>query len=408
MRENADLIIVGSGMAATRLVETLRRSGDRRSIILLGEERALPYNRIMLSPLLAGEVDWQQLIAHEPQWYQQMNVELRLGRTVAALDAQRRRVRCADGEGFHYGELVLATGARAARPALPGAQLRGVTGFRNIDDVHALRQAASANRNAVVLGGGLLGLEAAVALAIRGMGVTLVHRSAQLMNRQLDALAADYLRRAIEDRGVEVRTGLAPVAMLGDEVVRGVSLENGEILAADIVVFAAGITPETTLARAAGLVVNRGIVVDRGLRTSAASVYALGECCELDGETVGLVAPIWQQVDVLAANLCGGNRAFVAQLYVTKLKVSGIDVHVMGDLQACPDTRVLTFQDRKFGIYKKLLLRNDKVVGALLFGDVVDSSKFFSLIQNQCVVDGANSRLLLAGEHSADATRVMA
>lgn len=407
-----DLVIVGSGMAAARLVDTLRRRGDRRSIVLLGAERSLPYNRIMLSPLLAGETDWQQLITRPAEWYEQHAVELRLGAAVVAIDRAQKIVRCADGADLQYAELVFATGSRAALPPLPGIDLPGVMAFRDFDDVTALQHASARGGDAVVLGGGLLGLEAAVALAARGMTVTLIHRSAQLMNRQLDALAAVYLQRAIEKRGVAIRTGIAPAKIIGTDKPVAVELANGEQIAAQLVVVATGIQPVSELAQQSALVVNHGIVVDACMRTSDDAIYAIGECNELNGATVGLVAPIWQQVDVLAANLCGEAKQFEQQPYVTMLKVSGIDVHVMGDLENSSDTRVLTYQDRGHGIYKKLVLRHGPsyqstgstttVAGALLFGDVADSQLFFNLIQRQSDVGANYCRLLLAGEPPAE------
>jgi nitrite reductase (NADH) large subunit len=414
---HADLAIIGSGMAAARLVETLRKRGDTRSIVLLGAERSLPYNRIMLSPLLAGETDWQQLITRPAEWYEQNGVELRLGAAVVAIDRAANTVHCADGAAIGYDSLVFATGSRAAMPAIPGIDLPGVMGFRNFDDVTALQHASARGGHAVVLGGGLLGLEAAVALAARGMKVTLVHRSAQLMNRQLDGIAAACLQRAIEQRGVCVRTGVAPARVHGVLVSgvghpTGVELANGEIISADLVVAATGIKPVVELAQQSGLAVNHGIVVDAAMRTSDAKIFAIGECNELHGETVGLVAPIWQQVDVLAANLCGDAKEFQQQPFVTMLKVSGIDVHVMGELEPRQGDRVLTYQDRGLGIYKKLVLRNGpssssakpttSVAAALLFGDVADSQLFFNLITRQSDVGANYCRLLLAGEHTAD------
>lgn len=408
------LVIIGSGMAAARLVDALRRRGFGGSITLLGAERTLPYNRIMLSPLLAGEAEWQQLITRSAAWYEDNQIELRLGAAAVEVDREQKVVRCADGAELHYDALVFATGSRAALPPLPGIDLPGVKGFRNFDDVTALQHASSTGGDAVVLGGGLLGLEAAVALSARGMRVTLVHRSAQLMNRQLDAVAAAYLQAAIEKRGVVVRTGIAPARVLGTVSPTAVELANGEQLAAELVVAATGIQPVTELAQQCGLAVQHGIVVDAEMRTSDSAIFAIGECNELNGETVGLVAPIWQQVDVLAANLCGEHQQFQQQAHVTMLKVSGIDVHVMGELEidaqssidqtaiSLKESRVLTFQDRGLGIYKKLVLRNGKVVGALLFGDVADSQLFFNLIQRQSDVGANYCRLLLAGEHPAE------
>lgn len=408
-KPHSDLVIIGSGMAAARLVETLRRRGDRRSITLLGAERSLPYNRIMLSPLLAGEADWQQLITRPAAWYEQQSIDLRLGAAAIAVDRAQKVVRCADGADLHYDELVFATGSRAAMPNIAGIELPGVMAFRNFDDVTALQHISAQGGNAVVLGGGLLGLEAAVALAARGMQVTLIHRSAQLMNRQLDALSASYLQSAIEKRGVIIRTGVAPAKIHGSERPTAVELANGEIISADLVVTATGIQPVAELAQQAGLATNYGIVVDASMRSSDEHIFAIGECNELNGETVGLVAPIWQQVDVLAANLCGEAKLFQHQPYVTMLKVSGIDVHVMGELEvdsqssiALTESRVLTYQDRGLGIYKKLVLRNRKVVGALLFGDVADSQLFFNLIQRQNDVGANYCRLLLAGEHPTE------
>lgn len=395
---HSDLVIIGSGMAATRLVETLRRRGDRRSIAVLGAERSLPYNRIMLSPLLSGETDWQQLVSHSAEWYEQHAIDLHLGRAVQRVDRSLRRVHCVDGFSLSYTQLIFATGSRSALPALPGIELPGVSGFRDVLDVAKLQKAASGRGSAVVLGGGLLGLEAAVALAARGMSVTLVHRATQLMNRQLDAVAASYLQKAIEKRGVTVITGRSPVAIAGSARASGVVLDDGIMLATELVVAATGITPVTDIATQAGLSVNRGIVVDKQLGTSDRAIFAIGECCEMNGETVGLVAPIWQQVDVLAANLCGEAKCFEEKPYVTMLKVSGIDVHVMGEQNVAGDARLLTYQDRDHGIYKKLIIRNNAVIGALLFGDIADSQLFFNLIQNQIHVGSNDCRLLLAGE----------
>lgn len=399
---DCDLAIVGSGMAAIRLVETLRRRGDRRSIVLLGAERALPYNRILLSPLLGGEADWQQLVTHPAEWYEQNGVELRLGHRVAHIDRAARRIDCDNGFGVYYRQLVIATGSRAARPRIPGIELAGVVAFRDVDDVALLQRSG---RRVVVLGGGLLGLEAAVAMARRGADVTLVHRAAQLMNRQLDRVAAALLQQAIERRGVTVITGRTPVAIDGAAAVAGVRLDDGTVLPADLVVAATGIEPAVELAVATGLAVRRGIVVDSGLRTDDAHVFALGECCECDGATVGLVAPIWQQVDVLAANLCGEARRYVAAPFVTMLKVSGIDVHAMGEIDAGADTHVLAFQDRGRGIYKKLVLRDGRIVGALLFGDIDDSQLFFRLLRERHEIGDNHCRLLLAGEWSAAQAR---
>ncbi len=398
-----DLIVIGSGMAAIRLVETLRRRGDRRSIAVLGAERSLPYNRIMLSPLLGGETAWQHLVSHPAEWYEQNAIDLHLGCSVKNIDPALRRVHCADGLSLSYTELVFATGSRAAMPPIAGVDLPGVSAFRNVDDVTHLQKSARQGGSAVVLGGGLLGLEAAVALAARGMCVTLVHRASQLMNRQLDSVAAHYLQSAIEQRGVNVVTGFSPVAIEGDARATAVLLDNGVRLDAQLVVVATGIKPVTGLASAAGLAVNRGIVVDAHLRTSDAHIYALGECCELNGETVGLVAPIWQQVDVLAANLCsekdgGEPQQFTEQPYVTMLKVSGIDVHTMGDIELGEGARPLVYQDRDHGIYKKLIVRDDKIIGALLFGDIADSQLFFNLVKQATPVGSDYCRLLLAGE----------
>ena len=276
-----------------------------------------------------------------------------------------------------------------------------MTGFRDFDDVTRLQRAAQNSASAVVLGGGLLGLEAAVALAARGMQVTLVHRAQQLMNRQLDALASHYLRKAIVSRGVAVVTGIAPIEILGSHCATSVVLDDGSTLPADLVVVATGIQPVTEVAAAAGLSVNRGIVVDAQLRASAPNTHALGECCELNGETVGLVAPIWEQVKVLAANLCGEQTHFEEKPYVTMLKVSGIDVHAMGEQEAGGGARALTYQDREHGVYKKILVRDGAVVGALLYGDIADSQLFFKLIQDQTEIGSDYCRLLLAGELTA-------
>ncbi|WP_136069356.1 NAD(P)/FAD-dependent oxidoreductase [Modicisalibacter radicis] len=379
------LLIVGNGMAGHRLLEALLKRGNRpRRITVIGDERTPAYNRILLSPWLAGDAERSALTLRERDWYAEQGVELVLGERVLTIDRQARRVTTDAGRELAYDRLVLATGSRPAMPDLQGIRQAGVHGFRDLDDAAALTRIADGatpdNNRAVVVGGGLLGLEAAEGLRKRGMRVSVLQRSARLMNRQIDTTAAELLRAELESRGIEVITGaqLAGCEDSGQGHVGAVCLADGRRLPADCVVVAAGITPNAELAARAGLASARGIVVDAWLTSSDPTIHALGECCEFEGRTYGLVEPIWRQVEVLAARLCGEPCAgYVEAPSATKLKVSGVSLYAFGPIEPDAGHEVLTYHDPQHGDYRRLLLRDDRLEGAVLYGDTAFGPWYF-------------------------------
>ncbi|MGM0701319.1 MAG: NAD(P)/FAD-dependent oxidoreductase [Pseudomonadota bacterium] len=388
------LVIVGNGMAGHRLVETLLAHPERPAhITVIGAEAAPAYNRILLSPLLAGEMERDALTLHNAEWYAEQGIELVLGERVETIDRAARQLTTDAGRRLGYDRLVLATGSNPARPPVPGLELPGVHVFRDLNDADALvhftqAQATERGGNAVVIGGGLLGLEAAEGLRKRGQGkrgmrVSLLQRDERLMNRQLDLTAARLLESELRSRGLDVRTGaqLETLEDGSDGRVCAVHLADGTRLPADCVVVAIGIVPNAELGRIAGLEVNRGVVVDEWLTTSDPAIHALGECCEHRGQTYGLVEPIWRQVEVLADRLCRPAAERVAG-YVdapcaTKLKVSGVSLYAFGPTEPDPGHEVLSYRDPQQGDYRRLLLRNGRIEGAVLYGDTAAGPWYF-------------------------------
>lgn len=386
MQPHEHLLIVGNGMAGHRLLEALLKHERRpRRISVIGAERTPAYNRILLSSWLADETERRELTLRDAGWYAEHGVELVLGERVRKIDRDRRRVVTDGGRELGYDRLVLATGSCPAMPDVPGIHLAGVRGFRDLDDATALTQASQTGRRAVVVGGGLLGLEAAEGLRKRGQGkrgmqVTLLQRGERLMNRQLDATAANLLQRELCRRGLEIVTDAQLASLEGDAHghVRAVRLEDGRRLAADCVVIAAGITPNAELGKQAGLASHYGVTVDAWLTTSDPAIHALGECCEFNGQTYGLVEPIWCQVEVLAAHLCGETAdAYVERPSATKLKVSGISLYAFGPTEPENGHEVLTYHDPQHGDYRRLLLRDNRIIGAVLYGDTAFGPWYF-------------------------------
>lgn len=384
------LLIVGNGMASHRLIEALLKHPHRPPrITVIGAERVPAYNRILLSPLLAAELERSAVTLRDVEWYAEHGVRLILGERVETIDRRTRRVTTHRGRELAYDRLVLATGSRPTIPAIPGTDLSGVHVFRDLDDVAALTAAAEHGGHAVVIGGGLLGLEAAEGLRKRGhgMAVSVLQRSSQLMNRQLDATAAGLLANELEHRGLTLITGVRLAALEddGNGHVSAVCCEDGRRIDADCVVIAAGITPNAELGRQAGLAVNSAVVVDDTLTSSDPAIHALGECCEHQGQTYGLVEPIWRQVDVLAAWLCADDQVcaddqdtrYVDVPCATKLKVSGISLYAFGPTDASLDHDVLSYHDPVLGEYRRLLLRDGRIDGAVLYGDTALGPWYF-------------------------------
>jgi nitrite reductase (NADH) large subunit len=389
------LVVVGNGMAGLRTVEeVLALAPGRFRITVLGAEPHGNYNRILLSAVLAGDTPMDAIVTHPPAWYAERGITLRLGDPVAAIDPTGRRVVTASGHAVEWDRLLLATGARPLMPALPGAGLDGVYGFRTIADVQAMVAAAGDHRRAVVVGGGVLGLEAAWGLRRRGMAVTVIHLTPWLMERQLDEAAAELLRRDLERHGIRCLTAVSATGLMGTGRVEAVALSDGRILAADLVVMAVGIRPNAELARQAGLEVGRGITVDSHMRASLPGIFAVGECVEHEGQCYGLVMPLWDMARVCAHHLTEskGERRFTPPALSTRLKIPGIALFSAGEPAAAnDDDNELIHHDSARGIYKKLVLRQGRVVGAVLYGDVEDSSRVW-----QWLCDGED-----VGQHCA-------
>ncbi|AOZ09571.1 NAD(P)/FAD-dependent oxidoreductase [Cupriavidus malaysiensis] len=390
------LVVVGNGMAGMRTVEELLRlAPDLYDITVFGAEPHGNYNRILLSPLLAGEKTVDDIMLNTPEWYAQHGIELLAGDPVVAIDRPRRLVRAESGRAVRYDRLLLATGSKPFILPVPGHQLEGVIAFRDIHDVEQMLAAARRHRHAVVIGGGLLGLEAANGLLRQGMEVTVVHATDSLMERQLDKPASALLKQALERRGLRFLLDARTSGILGEERVTGVCFQDGSQIPADLVVMTAGVRPNTALAQSAGLRCERAILVDDTLQTYDPRIYAVGECVQHRNATFGLVAPIWDQARVCAAHLAGaGHRRYIQQATATKLKVTGVDLYSAGDFLGGEASEDLVLRDPRRGVYKRLVLEDGCLVGAVLYGDVQDGPWYFDLIQRRASVGAMRQRLL--------------
>jgi nitrite reductase [NAD(P)H] large subunit len=377
------LIVIGNGMAAARLVDELaRRALGRYAVAVIGEEPRLAYNRVLLSALLADEVGFDDIELRPARWWRDRGVTLRYGVRATAVDAAARNVTLAGGTRLSFSKLVFATGSQPIKPDIPGMDLPGVLTFRDVDDVNAIAAAKAAGTRVVVIGGGLLGLEAAYGLAKAGARVTLLHLMDRLMERQLDHRAALMLQRAVEARAIAVRLQAQTTRIAGNGKVEGVELRDGTTIAADAVVVAVGIRANAALARTAGLEVGRGIVVDDHLETNAAGVHAIGECAEHRGCCYGLVEPAYEQAQLLARRLAGERASYPGSVLATNLKVSGVNVFSAGDfLGATAEAEEIVLSDPAAGVYKKLVIAQGRLVGAVLFGDTADGLWYLDLIR---------------------------
>lgn len=369
-------------MAATRLVEELtNRAPARYDILVIGDEPRLAYNRVLLSSVLAGELSVDDIELKPRQWWRAAGVEVLSGRKVIKINAAARRLLLDNGESVDYSKVALATGSRAARLPIEGADLPGVHVFRDVEDVDALSRLGQEMR-ALVIGGGLLGLEAAYGLARRGVDVTLAHVMDRLMERQLDAVGADILRRLVEEKGVRVLLNANATRINGSGRVENVEFADGQRIPVDAVIFAVGIQPNADLARQAGLNVGRGVKVDDGLETSEAGVFAVGECAEHRGVCYGLVEPAYEQGRVLAMRLAGQDASYGGSVVSTNLKVSGVRVFSAGDYLGEGDARRIVCKDPRMGIYRKLVVRDDRLMGAILVGDTNGAADILDLIRS--------------------------
>lgn len=383
------LVVVGNGMAPGRALERLLEAApDAYEITIFNAEPRVNYDRIMLSPVLSGEKSFEEIVIHGDGWYIEHGITLYKGHKVLAIDRSAKTVTSAQGVVVPYDKLIIATGSNPIVIPVPGHDLAGVLTYRDLDDVHAMLLAAKSGGRAVVIGGGLLGLEAAAGLAERGMAVTVLHLMPTLMERQLDPAAGHLLQKAVEARGIRVITKANTKAVLGTDArlgpakVRAVLLEDGTELPADIVVMAVGIRPNAAIAKEAGLTVDRGIVVDASMRTSDRDIFALGECAEAAGQVFGLVAPLYEMANVVAAQLAGDVTAeFQPSATATKLKVTGINLFSAGDFADGKDREEIVLRDAARGVYKRLVLKDDKLIGVVMYGDTSDGAWFFDLVK---------------------------
>lgn len=392
---NKALVVIGNGMAAARLVEELsKRTPGRHDITVVGEEPTLAYNRVLLSSVLAGEIDKRDIELQPAAWWWERGVTLRYGCKATSIDVTKRQVGLANGDSLTYGALVLATGSNALRLPIPGAELSGVHTFRDISDVEQLTRLGELRGRVVVIGGGLLGLEAAYGLSLRGARVTLVHIMDRLMERQLDAAGGALLARLVEQKGVRVMLNASATRIHGNGAVERVEFRDGAMLNANAVVFAVGVKPNVDLARAAGVAIGRGALVDDGLATNIADVYALGECAEHRGVCYGLVEPAYEQAGVLAARLSGADASYHGSVVATNLKVSGVNVFSAGDFDGGETSRRVAYSDPSMGVYKKLVIDGDRLVGAALIGDTAAALSYLSLIRSGASIGPAGEDLM--------------
>ena len=382
------LVIVGNGMSPGRALEKLFEAApEAYEVTIFNAEPRVNYDRIMLSPVLSGEKTFDQIVIHGDGWYVDHGVTLYKGHRIVAIDRDARTVTSEHGVVAPYDKLIIATGSMPIVIPVPGSKLAGVLTYRDLDDVTAMLLAAKSRGKAVVIGGGLLGLEAAIGLKEQGMEVSVIHLMPTLMERQLDPPSGFLLKQAIEARGVSVYTKANTKEILGTDPdkgaprVRAVILDDGTELPADLVVMAVGIRPSAATARAAGLTVNRGVVVGPDMRTTDPDIFALGECAEAHGQCFGLVAPLYDMASVVAAQLAGdADAAFNPSATATKLKVTGINLFSAGDFSEGEDREEIVLRDAARGVYRRLVLKDGKLIGVVLYGDVSHGAWLFDLL----------------------------
>lgn len=391
------LVIIGNGMAPGRMLEHLLESSPGRYIVtIFNAEPRVNYDRIMLSPVLSGEKSYEQIIIHGDGWYIKNGITLYKGHKIVAIDRIAKTVTSDHGVVEPYDKLVIATGSVPFILPVPGNNLPGVLSYRDLDDVNAMLLAAQSRAKAVVIGGGLLGLEAAAGLEAQGTDVTVLHLMPTLMERQLDPAAGYLLQGAIEDRGIKVICKANTKAILGDRKVEGVELADGRIIPATLVVMAAGIKPNTALAKDAGLSTNRGILVDAGMHTSDPDILAVGECVEVGGHVYGLVAPLYEMARIAAAHLADktSTAAFVHNDTPTKLKVTGIKLFSLGDFADGEDRHEIVLRDASAGVYKRLVLKDNRIIGTVLYGETADGAWFNDLKKKQVDITDMRDTLI--------------
>lgn len=399
------LVVIGNGMAPGRMLEhLLEKAPDAFDVTIFNAEPRVNYDRIMLSPVLSGEKSFDEIIIHGDGWYIEHGIMLYKGHKIVEIDRSAKTVRSEHGEMVSYDKLVIAIGSLPYIIPVPGNDLAGVLTYRDLDDVQAMMLVAKSCGNAVVIGSGLLGLEAAAGLMEQGMTVTVVHLMPTLMERQLDPAAGYLLQRELERRGIRVITKANTKAIVGDRRVTAVQLEDGTNIPADLVVMAVGITPNTQLAKTAGLDVDRGIVVNARMQTSDPDILALGECAEVGGACYGLVAPLYQMADVAAAHLAGETGvAFVDTSTATRLKVTGVDLYSAGEFAEGGDREEIVLRDAASGVYKRLVLKDNRIIGAVLYGETSDGPWFFDLLKTGADISEMRETLIFGQAYQGGA-----
>jgi nitrite reductase (NADH) large subunit len=378
------LVVVGNGMATARLVDELAKVAlGRYAIAVIGDEPRLAYNRVLLSSVLAGETASHDIELRPASWWRDRGVTLKYGCRATEIDVGRHELKIANEESVSFSRLVVATGSTPLRLNVPGSDLASVHTFRDSRDVDLLLTLAAQKKRVVVVGGGLLGLEAAYGLAKAGAPVTLIHLMDRLMERQLDAPAAELLKTLVERKGIKVLLNANTARLHGATRVDGVELTDGRRIEADAVIFAMGIRPNVALAKDAGIAVGRGIVVDDHLQTAAPEIFALGECAEHRGICYGLVEPAYEQARVLAQHLAGKTAAYGGSVVATNLKVSGVSVFSAGDFIGAEGSETILLNDVRHGTYKKLVISEGRLAGAVLVGDVESALWYLELIRNR-------------------------
>lgn len=396
-QEKLKLVLIGNGLAGMRCLEDLLdMAPDRYDVTVIGEEPWGNYNRIMLSPVLSGEKTIEDIMLHPHAWYSDKGIKFIADDPAIKIDRTRKTVHTEKGETVDYDRLIIATGSKPFIPPVQGVDLKGVISFRDIYDVNTMIKYCETKKNAVVIGGGLLGLEAAYGLKQRGMNVTVLHLMDRIMERQLDGRASRMLRHSIEEKGIKIITEANTEALIGKNGhVSQIRLKDGTLLDADLVVFAVGIRPNITLAQSAGLRCNRGILVNDTMQTFDPSIYAVGECIEHRNQTFGLVEPLWGQAFICATHLAEhGSLTFKSPTVPTQLKVSGVDVFSAGNFEPKEDYEDIILNDEKRHIYKRIIIQKDKVIGAVLFGDTEDGMWYAELIADQTPVSTFRNKLL--------------
>nr|WP_256836911.1 nitrite reductase large subunit NirB [Pseudomonas oleovorans] len=416
--QKLNLVMIGNGMAGVRtLEELLKLAPDLYDITVFGAEPHPNYNRILLSPVLAGEQTFEEIVLNDLNWYADNGIKLLLGRKVVKIDRKARRVIADDGSEAEYDRLLIATGSNPFILPIPGKDLQGVIGYRDIADTQTMMDTAKTHKHAVVIGGGLLGLEAANGLKLRGMDVTVVHIGDWLLERQLDRTAGELLQKSLEDRGLNFLLPKHTAELLdnGEGRVCAVKFKDGEVIPADLVVMAAGIRPNSELAESAGIACNRGILVNDTLQTFDPRIYAIGECASHRGIAYGLVAPLFEQAKVCANHLAQlGYSRYQGSVTSTKLKVTGIDLFSAGEFMGGEGTETITLSDPIGGVYKKLVVKDDVLVGACLYGDTADGGWYFRQIRENHNVSEIRDHLMFGegaigdvGHQGADKTANM-